>query len=321
MNNIKDWALRYCSDENITYDELIIKALELYKSLSSKDFELYKYVTSNEFINTIEKVHSIVKSNDNTLITKVITTEYNKKRFLARNKCEVSRCRDIINKEGTEIVVIQNRGDDIAFAIISYENEESEVGRYPFLHYLRIIREEYKKKFLNIEKAVRLYIKKKGYHYYDRIIDGEAEEENFQVVYNVYNIKLIIEEAAVDCLNYSIEEADIDRFRYVIEAKRGPERFNYTHKNSRKVILEDGTDFILCSMIKEQRALLTLMIMKERKNDLSYMKNVLFSIISILRKEGVKELYATISDSSYCILKSLGKLEVISREKWVRKIL
>ena len=321
MDNIREWALEYCGVENITYDELVMKALELYKNYSSNHLELYKYVTSSEFRNVIEKTHRLLRNSDNSLYTKVICTVDSKKKYLESNEFEAPSCIDLINKNGTEIIVVQTKSENIAFAIVSYENEEGELGKYPFLHNLRILKDEHRSKFTSIEKTLVQYIKRKGYDYYDRIIDGDIKEKGFQVVYNIYNIKLNISEAPPSCLEYAVEEAEVDRFMYELEAKRSPERFSCPKGRYKKVALEDGADFFICSITRNKRALLSLKLMKEKKNDFMYLKKVLTAAVTLLREENVDEIYSTVSGDSYHILKSLGKLEVISKEHWIRKIL
>jgi hypothetical protein len=118
-----------------------------------------------------------------------------------------------------------------------------------------------------------------------------------------------------------VEEVEIDRRMYTPEVMRSPESLSFPKGVHKKVTLYDGTTFFLSSTVKGCKALLNIMLAKGNRNDLEYIKNVLTAAVFILEEQNIKEIYATVGDKGLFMLKGLGKLELISREKWIRKIL
>jgi hypothetical protein len=321
VDNVKEWALKYCNDKNLTYDELVIKALKLYRNYENGHLELYKYVAGSEFRSIIEKTYKLLVDNDTTFFTKVISSKAGKDRFLKAYKDNSFKYYQIISEKNTEVVIIQNRGEDIAFAVISYEVEQGELGRYTYLHYIKVLKEEFIRFYRNIEKTLMEYIRGRGYDFYDRVISSEIKSVEFQVLYKIYNIKLSLDSESYLQYEYNIENGEVDRENYRLQAVRSPVRFSIPSTTAKKLNLESGEDFFMWTTTKNNSALLTLMLHKDKVYNMKYLYKAFSISAYILKKQGIKEIYVTIDNYAYPIVNDLGTVEILSEEKWVRKML
>lgn len=320
VKSIKDWADWYRKEQDISYDELIERALHFYKKYNGS-LELLNLVSSREFRQVIKKTHKLVVRDENDYFLKKITNLEAKQRYLSSFKDISTNYLGIISEQNVEIVIINNSTETIAFAIVSYQNRATPSGNYAFLHLFKIIRKEFKKDYENLEKMLRNYIKGNGYSYYYRLLGSEVSDNSFEELSIIYNVRLLLDKNINSVLQYSIEESEVDYESYVIEAKRGPEQF-CTPKAigvTRKFTAPIGSTFFIHYIVKNNGALVTVIVEKGIKDNLDYLHKVFAAAMDFLKTQEIEDVYLTISERGYFILEKLGHMEVLSSEKWVRK--
>lgn len=232
----------------------------------------------------------------------------------------------ILSEETYVLKMIQNKVN-YATAIISFEKDEKDLQQYAFIHYVDFLDSKYKKLYSNIEKEIIEIAKKNNVNNVDRIVNGEYIEQfksiGYREIYKNYSIKINIENSRLRGINeYAKNTRNHVSSKCVPIFRMGPKRFKENAEpNSLYKFSTSYGKFYAKITIKNEKCYAKLYLDENKINRITYIKNVYYTFINDLYKNGVKIIYTLVGQKHINILKSNCDVTTIKEWIWIRKSL
>lgn len=365
MKDIEEWAREYSIKTGTKYEEIVSRALKIYKESVDNDVSINDYRAGKElrsFLNNITKIYNEnkhkekstgsnevknreeqvpdnkVKDNSNSQ-NKVATKEN------AKMSCEIIEKSDekesylkgiqnlnpdlmnVVLSENTYVLKMLQNKVVYATAIISFEKDEKNLGQYAFIHYVDFVENKYKKLYSNIEKEIIEMAKKNNVNKIDRIVNGEYIEQfrslGYKEMYKNYSIKVNIENSKLRGINeYAKNTRNHVSSKCIPVFKMCPERFKESAEpNSLYKFSTTYGKFYAKIVIKSEKCYARLYLDENKINRIAYLKNVYYTFVNDLYKNGIKIIYTLVGGQHINILKGSCDITTIKEWVWIRKSL
>lgn len=232
----------------------------------------------------------------------------------------------VLSEKAYVLKMLQNKVV-YATAIISFEKNEENFEQYAFIHYVDFLDNKYKKLYSNIEKEIIEIAKKNNVNNIDRIVNGEYIEQfknlGYKEVYRNYSIKLNIENSRLRGINeYAKNARNHVSSKCIPIFKMYPERFKETAEpNSLYKFSTTYGKFYAKITIKNEKCYARLYLDENKINRIAYLKNVYYTLVNDLYKNGIKMIYTLIGGKHINILKGSCDITIIKEWVWIRKSL
>lgn len=361
MSDIENWIREYVSKTGITYEEVVKKALEFYKESLENNIEVSDYKAGRElrnFINNIKRIYSKPADSKSQIHNKTENKQEDKvkKDIVQPNKvvpkeapskvsCEIIEKSDekenylkgiqnvnpdlmnVILSERTYVLKMMQNKVNYATSIISFEKDEKDFQQYAFIHYVDFLDNKYKKLYSNIEKEIVEIAKKNNVNNVDRIINGEYIEQfksiGYKEMYKNYSIKINIENSRLRGINeYAKNARNHVSSKCIPIFKMGPKRFKENAEpNSLYKFSTSYGKFYAKIVMKNEKCYAKLYLDENKINRITYLKNVYYTFINDLYKNGVKIIYTLVGQKHINILKSNCDVTTMKEWIWIRKSL
>lgn len=357
MSNIENWAREYSKEKGMTYEEIVELSLEFYKENVENNM-IENYTLGKEFIKLFGKAIEVYgrKYNEaqkaNPKVTPKVTPkdkqleepqEANTNKSL-KSGCEVlekvdekekylksipnlnSDLMNVILSDKTYVLRMVHDGKNYGSALISIEESKRKVPIYTFIHYIDFVDNKYKKLYSDMENEIIVISKKYEVNNVDRIIDGKYMEQfrslGYSELYKNYNVKFNIENKIRGVNEYEKNLKGHVSSKFVPMFKMVPERFK--EKSDVGDLYKFSTNngkFYAKINIKNEKCYLKLYLEEDRQQSIMYIKNVYYTILNDLYKNGVKIVYTLVGQKHINILKTLGDVNILKEWIWVRRSL
>lgn len=234
---------------------------------------------------------------------------------------------NIILSEKTYVLKMLQNKATYATAIISFEKDEKDFQQYAFIHYVDFSDNKYKKLYSNIEKEIVEIAKKNNVNNIDRIVNGEYIEQfrsiGYKEMYKNYSIKLNIENSRLRGINeYAKNSRNHVSSKCVPIFKMCPKRFKENEDpNSLYKFSTSYGKFYAKITIKNEKCYAKLYLDENKINRIAYLKNVYYTFVNDLYKNGIKIVYTLVGEKHINILKSNCDVAIIKEWTWIRKSL
>lgn len=365
MKDIEEWAREYSTKSGMPYEEIVNRALKIYKESIDNGMSISDYRAGKElrsFLNNITKIYNKnntkeesigsnkakgqeevvvenkIKNNtdsQNKVITKetpkigceVIEKSDEKENYLKGIQNLNPDLMNVVLSENTYVLKMLQNKVIYATAIISFEKDEKDFGQYAFIHYVDFVENKYKKLYSNIEKEIIEIAKKNNVNNIDRIVNGEYIEQfkslGYKEMYKNYSIRLNIENSRLRGINeYAKNARNHVSSKCIPIFKMCPQRFKESAEpNSLYKFSTTYGKFYAKITIKSEKCYARLYLDENKINRISYLKNVYYTFVNDLYKNGIKIIYTLIGDQHINILKGSCDITVIKEWVWIRKSL
>lgn len=365
MNDMEEWAKEYSTKTGMQYEEIVNKALKIYKESIDNDMSIIDYRAGKElrsFLNNITKIYNKSKykeestnsnkvkgqeegptenkikknTNDtNKVITKenpkmsceVIEKSDEKENYLKGIQNLNPDLMNVVLSENTYVLKMLQNKVIYATSIISFEKDEKNFGQYAFIHYVDFVENKYKKLYSNIEKEIIEIAKKNNVNNIDRIVNGEYIEQfkslGYKEMYKNYSIRLNIENSRLRGINeYAKNVRNHVSSKCIPIFKMCPQRFKESAEpNSLYKFSTTYGKFYAKITVKGEKCYARLYLDENKINRISYLKNVYYTFVNDLYKNGIKIIYTLIGGQHINILKGSCDITIIKEWAWIRKSL
>lgn len=316
LKEIEKWSVDYCSENGITYEELIDKSLKYFKKYDENQ-EFYNYVSSKEFKNVITNMNKILKKSEEKWYVINIKAIADKEEYIKQHNLHM---KNFIFDKDCELYGIYKKDKLFAYVVLSFENDS--LGEYAFLHAVDFVEETYISHYNKIQNIVEKICKSKGIMYLDRIVKNATEEEIKESGY--YNIYVNIN-VKIDLITYKDENADVQYNKensiensYELLYKICPERFEKTIEEIYKINNESGSLYVAIN-IREREAAAKLYFEKNKMEDKKYIKSSLKLFLNFCKDKGLEEVYTSLLIEHNMILENIIHISESSKLIWIRK--
>lgn len=353
MNDIEEWVKEYSSKTGMAYEDIVNKALKFYREKVENNESISDYRAGRElrnFLNNIKNIYDKTSIKDESAVeNKVKSKAEPQNKVMPKEKprisCEVIEKSDekenylkgiqnlnpdlmnIILSERTYVLKMLQDKVNYATAIISFEKDEKDFQQYAFIHYVDFTDNKYKKLYSNIEKEIMEITKKNDVNNIDRIVDGEYIDQfkslGYTERYKNYSIKLNIENSRLRGINeYTKNNRNHVSSKCIPIFKMCPERFkeNTDPNNLYKFSTTYGKFYAKVN-IKNEKCYARLYLDENKINRIAYLKNVYYTFVNDLYKNGIKIIYTLVGQKHINILKSNCDVTTIKEWVWIRKSL
>ncbi|WP_315121594.1 hypothetical protein [uncultured Clostridium sp.] len=315
--SLDQWIDGYCRDKDITYDELVEKALEHYKTYEEEGSNIERYVNSEEFKKVVKNLYEIIFKKNPWKIYPIANVKDKEKIYIKFN-CDINT-----NFSDNSIDIFRIYCDENlkAYVLVSYEYDT--FGRYCFLHKIFFEERAYIKDYSIIEELVCKYVKTKGFSYLDRILYTKEVESIEKIGYYLLehnlNIKIQLNKNnKSNKINYEIEEDEKIEETYEIISNITPKRLVKPLDKWDKIILGENI-FFLNYKVFQDKAFVYIYIRSIFENlDKEELKNMYDVIKDIFSNKNIKYLY-TFIPHSHIILLDKNNIEILNNIIWIRK--
>lgn len=365
MKDMEEWAREYSVKTGMQYEEIVNRALKIYKESIDNNVSINDYRAGKElrsFLNNITKIYNENKHKEESTGSNRVKDQKEgpkknniKNNADAPNKVEVKEkpkmsCEVIEKSDEKENYLkgIQNLNPDLmnvvlsentyvlkmlqnkviyATAIISFEKDEKNFDKYAFIHYVDFLNNKYKKLYSNIEKEIVEIAKKNNVNNIDRIVNGEYIEQfkslSYKEIYKNYSIRLNIENSKLRGINeYAKNTRNHVSSKCVPIFKMCPERFKESAEpNSLYKFSTTYGKFYAKVNIKDEKCYARLYLDESKINRIAYLKNVYYTFVNDLYKNGIKIIYTLVGGKHINILKGSCDITIIKEWVWIRKSL
>lgn len=353
MNDIEEWIKVYSSKTGMTYEDIVNKALKFYKEKVENNQNISDYRAGRELRNFLNRIKNIYDEtsikNESTVESKLKSKVESKNKVVSKQKpkisCEVIEKSDekenylksiqninpdlmnIILSEKTYVLKMLQDKANYATAIISFEKDEKDFQQYAFIHYVDFTDNKYKKLYSNIEKEIMEIAKKNSVNNIDRIVNGEYIEQfkslGYTEMYKNYSIKLNIESSKVRGINeYAKNTRNHISSKCIPIFKMCPKRFKESEDpNSLYKFSTNYGKFYAKIIVKNEKCYARLYLDESKINRIAYLKNVYYTFVNDLYKNGIKIIYTLVGQKHINILKSNCDVAILKEWIWIRRSL
>lgn len=353
MNDIEEWVKEYSSKTGMVYEDIVKKALKFYREMIENNESISDYRAGKElriFLNSIKNIYDKTSiKNESAVENKVKGKVEPQNKVMPKEKPKIS-CEVIEKSDEKEnyLKSIQNLNPDLmniilsektyvlkmlqdkvtyATAIISFEKDEKDFQQYAFIHYIDFTDNKYKKLYSNIEKEIMEIARKNNVNNIDRIVNGEYIEQfkslGYTEMYKNYSIKLNIENSRLRGINeYTKNNRNHVSSKCIPIFKMYPKRFKEnTDPNSLYKFSTTYGKFYAKVTIKNEKCYARLYLDENKINRIAYLKNVYYTFVNDLYKNGIKIIYTLVGQKHINILKSNCDMTTTKEWVWIRKSL
>ncbi|WP_125152739.1 hypothetical protein [Clostridium rectalis] len=314
MGDIKKWANDHALNNDMEYDELVIKVLEGYRNYVENDKELYEYVREDKFRMVIKELYNILNKSSNTWSISNVKNINDKISYC--NKYN-EKLEEKVLKGDCEILKIKNNGVIIAYCILSYENDI--YGKYAFLHKINFIKDFDLKQYNIIESEIARYVKNKSCMYLDRVIVNSDENNIRKMGYCILaqsmSVKISISDYVTDNIEYKSKKCERKDNSYYAISSIVPLRFEEKLENCYEISFHEGKFYISFNIIDDWS--IVHIYIFNFKDYYRYLEKIYKIIDNFMFNRGVKNIYTSVPIQHIILLNKNNK--AIKKMFWIRK--
>lgn len=321
MKDIEKWAEEYCKEKQITYEALQLNALKLYKNYTENDENIYNYMLSDEFKIAISKMYKVINKNQELWQLKIVKERDEKSFYINQLKNANKDLKEAILDQRYELVKIYYKGQVSAHALLSYEEEKGEFGRYVFLHRIDFAGKDFEKYYGNIAQKLLKFVEKKSFSYLDRIIrnieKNQIEENGYFILWENSEVIIDLSKNSRGKVEYQYINIEEIEELYVPVFRSRPVRFDKDIGKKYKMVTNYGT-FCVCINQKKENA--SIKIYVESVNlETEYAFEMYTVLIDFLLSLDIKKVYTLVWKEHMMILNKITQSTILNNIFWIRK--